>query len=127
MTGLRDAIRDVAAMQPLFGMQTMEQVLGESLSLRRFLMLLIGIFAGIALVLGLVGVYGVIAYLVGQRRQELAIRVALGATRSEIVWLVVQARIAPGISRCHARPRSIGRRCRASWWERCSVSARWIL
>ena len=73
-------------------MQTINQVLGESLSLRRFLMLLIGIFAGIALVLGLVGVYGVIAYLVGQRRQELAIRVALGATRSEIVWLVVQPR-----------------------------------
>ena len=68
----------------------MAQVLGESLSLRRFLMLLIGIFAGIALLLGLVGVYGVIAYLVGQRRQELAIRVALGATRSEIVWLVVR-------------------------------------
>jgi len=89
MTGLREAARDADRMQPLFGMQTMEQVLGESLSLRRFLMLLMGIFAGIALLLGLVGVYGVIAYLVGQRRQELAIRMALGATRSEIVSLVV--------------------------------------
>ena len=68
----------------------MDQVLGESLSLRRFLMLLIGIFAGMAVLLGLVGVYGVLAYLVGQRRQEIAIRVALGATRSEIVWLVVR-------------------------------------
>lgn len=90
MAGLRDAVRDVDGTQPLFGMQTMEQVLGESLSLRRFLMLLIGIFAGIALMLGLVGVYGVIAYVVGQRRQELAIRVALGATQSEIVWLVAR-------------------------------------
>ena len=90
LTGLRDAVRDVNPAQPLFGMQTMEHVLGESLSLRRFLMLLIGIFAGIALLLGLVGVYGVIAYLVGQRRQELAIRVALGAAPSEIVWLVVR-------------------------------------
>jgi putative ABC transport system permease protein len=90
MTRLRDAVRDVDRMQPLFGMQTMEQVLGESLSLRRFLMLLIGIFAGIALLLGLVGVYGIIAYLVSQRRQELAIRVALGATRLEIVWLVLR-------------------------------------
>jgi predicted permease len=88
MNELRDAVRDVAPTQPLFGIQTMEQVLGESLSLRRFLMVLIGIFAGIAVLLGLVGVYGVLAYLVGQRRHELAVRVALGATRSEIVWLV---------------------------------------
>jgi predicted permease len=87
---LRDAVRDVAPTQPLFGIQTMEQVLGESLSLRRFLMLLIGIFAGIAVLLGLVGVYGVLAYLVGQRRQEIAIRVARGGTRSEIVWLVAK-------------------------------------
>jgi putative ABC transport system permease protein len=87
---LRDAVRDVAPTQPLFGIQTMEQVLGESVSLRRFLMLLIGIFAGIAVLLGLVGVYGVLAYLVGQRRQEIAIRVALGGTRSEIVWLVAR-------------------------------------
>jgi len=90
VTGLRDAVRDVDPLQPLFGMQTMEQVLGDSLALRRFLMLLIAIFAGIALLLGLVGVYGVIAYLVGQRRQELAIRMALGATQSEIVWLVAR-------------------------------------
>ena len=55
MIGLRDAVRDIDRLQPLFGMQTMQQVLGESLSLRRFLMLLIGIFAGIALMLGLVG------------------------------------------------------------------------
>jgi putative ABC transport system permease protein len=90
MPGLRDAIRDVDRMQPLFGMQTMEQVLGQSLSRRRFLMLLIGIFAAMAVLLGVLGVYGVIAYLVGQRRQELAIRAALGATRSEIVWLVAR-------------------------------------
>jgi putative ABC transport system permease protein len=88
--GLRDAVRDVNGTQPLFGMQTMGQVLGESLALRRFLMLLIGIFAFIALTLGLVGVYGVVAYVLGQRRQELAIRVALGATQSEIVWLVAR-------------------------------------
>jgi ABC-type antimicrobial peptide transport system permease subunit len=88
MTSLRDAVRDVAPTQPLYGIQTMEQVLGESLSLRRFLMLLIGIFAGIAVLLGIVGVYGVLAYLVGRRRHEIAVRVALGARRSEIIWLV---------------------------------------
>jgi len=88
MAALRDAVRDVAPTQPLFGIQTMEQVLGASLSVRRFLMVLIGLFAGIAVALGLLGVYGVLAYLVGQRRQEIAVRVALGATRPEIVRLV---------------------------------------
>jgi ABC-type antimicrobial peptide transport system permease subunit len=96
MTALRDAVRDVAPTQPLFGAQTMEQVLGESLSLRRFLMVLIGIFAGIAVLLGLVGVYGVLAYLVGQRRQEIAVRLVLGATRSEIVRLVASRGVVLG-------------------------------
>ena len=68
----------------------MEQTLNASVSLRRFLMMLIGVFASIAVVLGTVGVYGVLAYFVGQRSQELAIRAALGATGSGIVWLVVR-------------------------------------
>jgi putative ABC transport system permease protein len=76
--------------QPLFGIQTMEQVLGEAVALRRFMMLLIGIFASIAVLLGLVGVYGILTYLVGQRRQEIAIRATLGATNPEIVWLVAR-------------------------------------
>ena len=88
VTALRDAVREVAPTQPLFGDQTMEQVVGQSVSLRRFLMVLIGMFAGIAVLLGLVAVYGVLSYLVGQRRQEIAVRLALGATRSEILRLV---------------------------------------
>jgi predicted permease len=96
MTALRDAVRDVAPTQPLFAVQTMEQVLGESLSLRRFLMVLVGIFAGIAVLLGLVGVYGVLAYLVGQRKQEIAVRLALGASRSEIVRLVASRGVVLG-------------------------------
>jgi ABC-type antimicrobial peptide transport system permease subunit len=68
----------------------MEEVLGKSVALRRFLMLLIGSFACVAVALGLVGVYGVLAYLMGQRRPEIAIRLALGAARSEIVWLVAK-------------------------------------
>jgi predicted permease len=90
MTGVRKAVHDVAPTQPVFGIQTMEEVLRERLALRRFLMLLVGAFAGIAVTLGLVGVYGVLAYLIGQRRPEIAIRLALGAARTEIIWLVVR-------------------------------------
>lgn len=90
VTALRAAVHDVAPTQPLYGIQTMTDVLGEVLSLRRFLLLLIGIFAGVAVLLGLVGVYGVLACLVGQRRREIAVRLALGATHSEIHWLVAR-------------------------------------
>jgi hypothetical protein len=90
MRDVRTAVRDVAPTQPVFGVQSMEEVLGESLALRRFLMLLIGGFAGVAVALGLVGVYGVLAYLIGQCRPEIAIRIALGAAPSEIVWFVAK-------------------------------------
>jgi putative ABC transport system permease protein len=59
-------------------------------SLERFLMILIGVFAGVAVVLGTAGIYGVLAYFVRQRRQEIGTRVALGAHRSQVVWLVVR-------------------------------------
>ena len=58
---------------------------------------LIGILAGIAVLLGIVGVYGVLAYLVGQRRQETPCAVALGATRWEIVWLVARRGVVLGV------------------------------
>lgn len=90
MTGVREAVRELAPTQPVFGVLRMEEVLGKSLSLRRFLMLLIGSFAGVAVVLSLVGVYGLLAYLIGQRRSEIAIRLALGAARAEVVWLVAR-------------------------------------
>ncbi len=86
----RRAVMDVDKSQPLFGIQTMEQTLGESVSLERFLMILVGVFAGVAVVLGTVGVYGVLAYFVSQRRQEIGTRIALGANRSQVVWLIVK-------------------------------------
>jgi putative ABC transport system permease protein len=75
--------------QPIFGVQTMEQIISGSLAERRFTMVLLIIFASTALVLAAVGIYGVMSYAVSRRTHELGVRLALGASRSEILRLVV--------------------------------------
>lgn len=76
--------------QPIFGIQTLEEHLGDVLARRRFSMLLITFFAGAALALAALGVYGVMAYSVNQRVREIGIRMALGAEPFEIATLVVR-------------------------------------
>jgi len=92
---VRNAVLSLDPNQPIYLVQTMNEMLSASFSARRFAMLLITIFAGLALVLSLVGVYGVIAYSVVQRTREIGIRLALGASKADILKMMVQQGMIP--------------------------------
>jgi putative ABC transport system permease protein len=87
---IRDAVRSLDPTLPVVQLRSMESVFGDSVSRQRFLSLLLGIFAAVAMALAAIGTYGVLSYLVTERRREIGIRVALGASAAGIVRLVVR-------------------------------------
>jgi putative ABC transport system permease protein len=91
---MRTVLRSLDPDLPVVQMQTLEEIVSQSVAAPRFRTALLGTFAGLAVVLSLVGLYGVLAFTVAQRRQEFGIRLAMGARRHDVLGMVVRQGLA---------------------------------